>query len=126
MRGASMDGIGEGCPLRTKSPLIIIIIIIIKQTCHQRERERGPNDSDEDGGLWPAINISPSHFDHNSLPKVPGSWQIGRLATGRIYLVAARHGKGRGEGREGGREGGRRKGGEESGSGLCSLSLSSS
>lgn len=74
------------------------------QTDLSSERERGPDDSDEEGGLWPAINISPSHFDHNSLPKVPGSWHIGRLATGRIYLVAARHGKGRGEGREGGRE----------------------
>lgn len=91
------------------------------QTVLSSERERGPDDSDEEG--YGRLLTFPFHFDHNSLPKVPGSWQIGRLATGRIYLVAARHGKGRGEGREGGsRKGGSRKGGEESGSGLCSLS----
>lgn len=89
----------------------------------ERERERGPDDSDEEG--YGRLLTFP-HPISITIPylKVPGSWQIGRLATGRIYLVAARHGKGRGKGREGGREEGRRKGGEESGSGLCSLSLS--
>lgn len=126
MRGASMVGMyWEGCLLRTKSPLIIIIIIrewpvmimIIKQTCHQRER----------GALMTVMRREGYGrlltFPHPISITIP-YLQIGRLATGRIYLVAARHGKGRGEGREGGREGGSRKGGEESGSGLCSLSLS--
>lgn len=91
------------------------------QTDLSSERERGPDDSDEEdhGRL-----LTFPHPISITIPylKVPGSWQIGRLATGRIYLVAARHGKGRGEGREGGREGGSRKGGKSPVQG-CALSL---
>lgn len=82
------------------------------------ERERGPDDSDEEG--YGRLLTFP-HPISITIPYLPGCWQVGRLATGRIYLVAARHGKG---GRKGGRESPSRKGGEESGSGLWHLLFS--